>query len=53
MIAELLFWTSTGFYFVPERIQNTMQKYEPIHPPFYSREFPVAWRDIDRGIHKE
>lgn len=29
---------------------KVMRKYFPVHGPYWAREFPVAWRDIDYGI---
>ena len=27
-----------------------MTKYTPVHEPFWAREYPSAWRDVDKGI---
>ena len=27
-----------------------MTKYTPVHTPFWAREYPSAWRDVDKGI---
>ncbi|KAL7455629.1 hypothetical protein ACHAWC_007164 [Mediolabrus comicus] len=35
-------------YFLPTQWKNEMATYQAIHVPFYAREFPIAWRDIDR-----
>lgn len=39
-----------SFYFNPDNQKDAMRKYRPMRRPFFSREFPVAWRDIDKGI---
>ncbi len=39
-----------SFYFVPEEKKYQMQKYRAVKLPIYMREFPVSWRDIDKGI---
>jgi hypothetical protein len=39
-----------SYYFNPDHQIEAMRKYRPIQRPFFSREFPVAWRDIDKGI---
>jgi hypothetical protein len=36
-----------SYYYVPLAMKNDLRKYTPIRPPMWSREFPVAWRDID------
>jgi len=36
-----------SFYFVPVRRIYEMSSYIPVKKPFYAREFPVSWRDID------
>jgi len=39
-----------SFYFLPSDKKNIMQKYAPLKMSFWSREFPSAWRDIDKSI---
>ena len=39
--------TIRSWYYAPIEKKEEMTKYMPIRPPFYPREFPVAWRDID------
>ena len=39
-----------SFYFVPKEKKYQMRKYRPVKLPIYMREFPVSWRDIDKGI---
>lgn len=38
-----------SYYFYPKHRQLTMRKYAPVHKAFWLREFPAAWRNIDRG----
>jgi len=35
-------------YFLPAKWKKEMSLYQAIHKPLYGRDFPVAWRDIDR-----
>jgi len=35
-------------YFLPTKWKKEMHLYQAIHKPLYGRDFPVAWRDIDR-----
>lgn len=39
-----------SYYFTPDKQKEAMKKYRPQRRPFFAREFPVAWRDIDKGI---
>ena len=39
-----------SYYFVPEERVKEMRQYIPIRFPIYCREFPISWRDIDKGI---
>ena len=39
-----------SYYFVPKTFKSTMRTYTAIQKPFWAREFPVSWRDIDNGI---
>jgi len=39
-----------SYYFVPLNKKYIMKKYSPVKKAFYAREFPTAWRDIDKGI---
>ncbi|KAL7564097.1 hypothetical protein ACA910_012375 [Epithemia clementina (nom. ined.)] len=39
------------FYYVPNALapkRKAMIKYQAVEPAFWQREFPVAWRDLDR-----
>jgi len=31
---------------------NQMRQYMPVKKPIYMREFPISWRDIDKGIEE-
>ena len=37
-------------HFLPTYATFEMWKYQAIKPPFWFREFPVGWRDIDFGV---
>ena len=39
-----------SWYFTPKAKKAQMTKYFPVKKPIYMREFPVSWRDIDKGI---
>mmetsp|Transcript_4344 Transcript_4344/g.6371 ORF Transcript_4344/g.6371 Transcript_4344/m.6371 type:complete len:621 (-) Transcript_4344:121-1983(-) len=39
-----------SYYFVPEEKKQQMRQYRAVKKPIYMREFPVSWRDIDKGI---
>merc|ERR1719491_664217 len=39
-----------SFYFFPKHKKGAYQRYEKVGQPFFAREFPVSWRDIDKGI---
>jgi len=42
--------TMKSWYFAPLEKKDEMHVYWPSRKPFYMREFPTCWRDIDRGI---
>ena len=44
--------TLKSWYFVPEFRRYEMIKYHVFRKPFYMREFPTSWRDIDQGIEE-
>ena len=44
--------TMESYYFVPLQQKDAMKHYIPVNGAHFNREFPVAWRDIDRGIHE-
>lgn len=39
-----------SYYFFPREEKYIMREYHPIEMPFFLREFPAAWRNIDEGI---
>jgi len=41
-----------SYYYIPKRHKFDVQEYRPIYPPTWAREFPVGWRDLDRGIEE-
>jgi len=44
--------TMESYYFFPDERQTQMKKYMPVKKPIYMREFPISWRDIDKGIEE-
>jgi hypothetical protein len=38
------------YYYIPEDQKHAMREYRPVHGPFWAREFPIGWRDLDKGI---
>lgn len=38
------------FFYTGEREKKMYQKYFPLSPPYYQKEFPTAWRGINAGI---
>jgi len=42
--------TIRSYYFLPFEKRYGMASFMPPRPPFWTREFPLAWRDIDKGI---
>jgi hypothetical protein len=34
-------------FYVPAKYRNAMRMYQAVQPPYYARDFPAAWRDID------
>jgi len=41
-----------SYFLIPKHVKNAMRKYTPLTSPMWAREFPVSWRDIDKGIGK-
>merc|ERR1740139_1261709 len=41
---------NSSWYFVPEEYMKEMHIFWPPRKPFFMREFPTAWRNIDNGI---
>jgi len=42
--------TMQSYHFRPMKKMEVMRHYGAIEQPLWSREFPIAWRDIDTGI---
>jgi GDP-fucose protein O-fucosyltransferase len=40
----------TSYYYAVPQKKFEMHEYTPLKKTFFNREYPVAWRDIDRGI---
>ena len=38
------------YYYVPTNQRNVMHTYSPLYGPFFNREFPTSWRQIDFGL---
>jgi hypothetical protein len=43
----------SSYFYAPTKVKNEMIFYRSLKQPFWSREFPVAWRDIDHDISKD
>lgn len=41
-----------SYFFAPETRRYDMAKFKPPTPPYWPREFPLSWRDIDKGIEE-
>jgi len=42
-----------SYYFAPQShasVRKSMQQYHAVEPPYWQREFPIAWRDIDHNV---
>jgi hypothetical protein len=42
-----------SYFYAPTKAKNEMLLYRSLKQPFWSREFPVAWRDIDHDISED
>ncbi|GKY94306.1 hypothetical protein MPSEU_000396400 [Mayamaea pseudoterrestris] len=42
----------TSYYYVLQKSRDAMHKYSVLHGAFFNREFPVSWKDIDRGVEE-
>ena len=42
--------TIRSYYFLPSEKRYGMASFVAPRPPFWAREFPLAWRDIDKGV---
>jgi len=40
----------TSYYYTPRGNMRAMHRYAPLQGALFNREFPTAWRDIDRGV---
>mmetsp|Transcript_8639 Transcript_8639/g.17968 ORF Transcript_8639/g.17968 Transcript_8639/m.17968 type:complete len:98 (-) Transcript_8639:48-341(-) len=43
----------SSYYYAPQDKRMQMHKYYPVKQPFFAREFPTAWRLLDRDIRHE
>lgn len=41
-----------SWYDIPLHAKPILREYKPIAPAMWAREFPIAWRDLDKGIGK-
>ncbi len=39
-----------SYYFHPVGKKDTMKRFSEVARPFFAREYPVSWIDIDKGI---
>lgn len=39
-----------SYYFIPADKKNVVREYRAVQPPYWGREFPVGWRDIDKSV---
>mmetsp|Transcript_49195 Transcript_49195/g.96191 ORF Transcript_49195/g.96191 Transcript_49195/m.96191 type:complete len:632 (+) Transcript_49195:77-1972(+) len=39
-----------SWYFFPDDRVEQMRMYQSVRPPYYMREFPVGWRDLDKDL---
>ena len=39
-----------SYFYVPMDHRHDMRKYTAIQQPFWGREFPIGWRDIDHDL---
>jgi hypothetical protein len=44
--------TLQSYYFVPKDKKYAMTKYSAVKLPLFMQEFPVSWRDIDKGTEE-
>ena len=40
------------YYYTGKKEKSMYQSYASLQFPYYSREFPISWRDIDKGIEE-
>jgi hypothetical protein len=41
-----------SWYYIPNHTRGAVREYRPIAPAMWAREFPIGWRDLDRGIEE-
>eukprot|EP00986_Skeletonema_menzelii_P005115 scaffold1811_cov145-Skeletonema_menzelii.AAC.6 len=41
-----------SYYYSGKKEKAMYESYGPLRTPYYSREFPTSWRDIDQGIEE-
>lgn len=39
-----------SYYYVPTQQKTVLHEYSPLYQPFFNREFPTSWRQLDSGI---
>jgi GDP-fucose protein O-fucosyltransferase len=39
-----------SFFDIPLDHKHDMREYRSLRPPLWAREFPIGWRDLDKGI---
>lgn len=39
-----------SYYYIPKHNRNEMKEYRAVRKPFFLREYPVAWRDIEADL---
>ncbi|CAB9523678.1 GDP-fucose protein O-fucosyltransferase [Seminavis robusta] len=39
-----------SYYYVPMNAKFAVKEYRPPHPPYWAREFPIGWREIDKSL---
>jgi hypothetical protein len=39
-----------SYFDIPLGHKHDMREYRPLRPPFWAREFPIGWRDLDKAI---
>lgn len=45
--------TIDSYYIAPQShasVRKSMRQYHAVEPPYWLREFPIAWRDIDHDV---
>jgi len=44
--------STKSYYFYPDHQKYTLLEYRNVEQPFWTNEYPAAWRNIDKGINK-